>query len=56
MQLLLRRNRWQISQIVIFAPVWDDSAVFLHKPDDVLCISIRLRNLIQCIFDEIVLL
>ena len=32
-----------------------DSATLFHKPDDPLCIGISLRDLIQCIFDEIMI-
>ena len=87
LHLLLRGNRGQISQIVVFAAVGDgfqifrvapmgdahardlflfghvysllllhngavgelipdDSAAFLHKPDDALCVSTGLRNVI----------
>ena len=32
-----------------------DSAALFHKTNDSLCVGIRLRNLIQCIFDEIMI-
>ena len=32
-----------------------DPATFLYKPHDPLCIGICLRDLVQCIFDEIMI-